>query len=184
MTGSLEKINLPLDKVAVQDKPDMVYFSYLLRAKEYHDMNKDVLIKIKGLQHEYTNIYGNGVQTIQRGQYKKVSGRHIVTYEELPGSSGITPGTPVKNLLKIDPDAGSVSLTKRGQTSTDMLFKEGYYHTGIYETAFGTLQAGFITSRLVITEEADCINIQIDYGLELNYSHISDCTVYINICSV
>ncbi len=145
-------------------------------------MNSKVLITIKGIQHEFEDIFDTGIQTIQQGIYKQVSGKHIVTYEELSEEdNGGSPST-VKNMLKIDSD--SVSLTKHGQISTDMLFKEGYYHLGVYETPFGTLQAGFITSKLSISEELDSIDIQIDYGLELNYSHVSDCTIFINIHSL
>lgn len=145
-------------------------------------MNTKVLITIKGIQHEFEDIFDTGIQTIQPGIYKQVLDKHIITYEEL--SEKTDGGSPfsVKNILKISPD--SVSLTKHGQISTDMFFKEGYHHSGVYETSFGTLQAGFITSKLSIVEKADSIDIQIDYSLELNYNHISDCTVFINIHSL
>lgn len=145
-------------------------------------MKPKVLITIKGVQHEFEDIYGSGIQTIQQGAYKQVSGKHIITYEEL--TEDVNGGSPftVKNMLKICPDY--VSLTKRGPTAADMFFKEGYYHSGMYETPSGTLQAGFITSKLNIVEKEDSIDLQIEYGLELNYSHVSDCTVFINVRSL
>lgn len=145
-------------------------------------MNQKVLVTVKGIQHEFDNIFDSGIQTIQQGTYHKIADKHIITYEELPEESSGAPPSPIKNLLKID--SNSVSLTKRGQTTADMFFKEGLYHSGMYETSSGTLQAGFITAKLNITEKTDSIDIQIDYGLELNYSHVSDCTIFINIHSL
>lgn len=145
-------------------------------------MNSKVLVTIRGVQHEFEEIFDTGIQTIQQGTYRQVSGKHIITYEEPAGEASVSSQSTIKNILKIS--SGSVSITKHGETAIDMLFKEGYYHSGMYETQFGTLQAGFITSKLNITETADSIDIQIDYGLELNYSHVSDCTVFINIHSL
>lgn len=145
-------------------------------------MKSKVLITIKGVQHEFEDIYGSGIQTIQQGTYKQVSDKHIITYDEI--TEDINGGSPltIKNMLKICSD--SVSLTKRGATAADMFFKEGYYHSGMYETPSGTLQAGFITSKLIIIEKEDSIDLQIEYGLELNYSHVSDCTIFISILSL
>ena len=33
------------------------------------------------------------------------------------------------------------------------------------------------TTRVDINEENDKIEISIDYGLDMNYSHVSDCTI-------
>lgn len=145
-------------------------------------MNPKVLVTIKGLQHSYEGLEENYIQTIQQGIYRKIADKHIITYEELPEKPDGSSPSPVKNLLKIHP--GSVSLSKRGQTHTDMFFREGFHYTGLYRTPYGTLQTGFYTSKLIITEEPDCIDIQIDYDLELDYSHIADYSVYINIHSL
>lgn len=141
-----------------------------------------VLVTIKGVQYEFEDIYGSGIQTIQQGIYRPISGKHIIMYDEL--IEDVRGGSPciVRNKLKIGHNA--VSITKHGQTAADMFFKEGHYHSCMYETPSGTLQAGFITSKLIVTETTDSIDVRIDYGLELNYSHISDCTVFINIHSL
>lgn len=144
-------------------------------------MNSKVLVTIKGIQHDY-NEDADGIQTIQQGTYKRISNKHIITYEELPEDMDSSNPVPVKNMLKICSD--SVSLTKRGQTSTDMFFKEGYHHTGLYEIPCGTLQMGIITSELTIKEDCDTITVNIKYGLELNHSHMSDCSILITIKSI
>ena len=71
----------------------------------------------------------------------------------------------------------TVTLTKRGATNTEMTFKEGKTHTAFYETPFGSMQMRLDTTRVDINEENDKIEISIDYGLDMNYSHVSDCTI-------
>lgn len=145
-------------------------------------MNKKVLVTIRGLQHEYRNCPDTEIQTIQQGIYKHIQDKHIITYEELSGETSEGAPMPVKNILKINGD--SISLSKRGHTSTDMFFKKGHHHSGFYETPYGTLQTGIVTSYIDIKEEPDSIDIQIDYELEFNHSHISGYTIYINIHSI
>ena len=71
----------------------------------------------------------------------------------------------------------TVTLTKRGATNTEMTFKKGKTHTAFYETPFGSMQMRLDTTRVDINEENDKIEISIDYGLDMNYSHVSDCTI-------
>ncbi len=43
------------------------------------------------------------------------------------------------------------------------------------------MQMRIDTTRVDINEENDKIEISIDYGLDMNYSHVSDCTINIII---
>ena len=54
-------------------------------------------------------------------------------------------------------------------------------YTAFYETPFGSMQMRLDTTRVDINEENDKIEISIDYGLDMNYSHVSDCTINIII---
>lgn len=147
-------------------------------------MNPNVLVTVKGLQHEYGETSPTEIETIQPGTYKSIQDKHIVIYEEPCDYNGQSSQSYITNLLKISP--GSVSLTKRGHTSVDMFFKKGHHHSGTYETAYGALSlpVDIITSSLEITENTDCIDIKINYSLEFDHSYISSHTIYINIHSV
>ena len=143
-------------------------------------MDKNVIVTVKGLEHEHDGSPGEEIETCQPGIYKFMQGKHIVTYEE-PCEEN--PGVSVQNLLKIS--EGTVSILKRGQTSADMVFKEGCHHSGTYGIAYGgfSFPVYIMTSHLVIEEDTDCINIQIDYSLDFGHSYISRRTVCINIRS-
>lgn len=147
-------------------------------------MNQNVLVTIRGTENEYGTTTGTEIETIQPGIYNFMQDKHIITYEEPCDGPDLDSKSFVKSLLKIT--SGSVSLIKRGQTSSDMVFKKGYHHSGIYKTAGGSLSLpiDIITSELVVTEDTDCIDIYINYSLEIGHSYTSMHTIYINIHSV
>ena len=136
-------------------------------------MNNNVLVTVHGLQHEIDDK--DGIKTKQTGNYRLVAGKHVISYKEYFKDEETGKDATVSNLLKISGD--TVTLTKRGATNTEMTFKAGRTHTGFYETPFGSMQMRLDTTRVDINEENDKIEISIDYGLDMNYSHISDCTI-------
>lgn len=142
-------------------------------------MNEKILITINGTQGDMPE---EAIQTIQQGKYRFVGGKHMCTYNEIIESDDENASETLTNLLKIDKDC--VTLTKRGSTSTEMFFKKGTQHTGIYETPFGSLQMSLFTNYLSIAEEKDTIDVEIEYGLEMNYSHVSDNKIHIQIRSI
>lgn len=142
-------------------------------------MKEKVLITITG-SHE-TDGETESIETIQPGNYKFLQGKHFVQYEEVLEES--LSGKPVcaKCLLKISSD--SVTLSKKGPTRTEMYFKAGEDYTTLYDTPFGSLQMKLYTTTLNIQETEDSLNITIDYSMDMNYSHVSDCNIKIKITS-
>lgn len=140
-------------------------------------MTKDVLVSITS--HHNNDGDHNTIQFVSPGTYCYIQDRHVIRYEEIPEES--FDGNPVTTrcILKIAKD--SLSLTKHGQTDTEMYFRLGEAFDGIYETPVGSLQMCLHTSRLDIRETEDAISIELEYGLDLNYSHISDCHIKIDI---
>ena len=128
-------------------------------------MNNNVLVTVHGLQHEIDDK--EGIQTKQTGNYRLVAGKHIISYKEYFRDEETGRDATISNLLKISGD--TVTLTKRGATNTEMTFKTG--------KTFGSMQMSLDTTRVDIKEADDKIEISIDYGLDMNYSHVSDCTI-------
>lgn len=143
-------------------------------------MNGNVIVTIKGLEYEPDGSAGEEIETCQPGVYKFLQKKHIITYEE-PCEGN--PRESVHNLLKINED--TVSILRRGQIDANMVFKEGYHHSGTYGIAYGASSLPFDikTSHLAIAEDTDCINIEINYSLGLGNSYVSRRTVCINIHS-
>lgn len=142
-------------------------------------MNGKVIITINGT---HGDMREDSIETMQQGRCRFIGGKHVCTYNEIAETGDGTFAETITNLLKVGDDF--VSLTKRGTTSTEMFFKKGTQHTGIYETPFGSLQMSIFTNHLSIQEETGAIDIEIEYGLEMNYSHISDSKIHIQIRSV
>lgn len=144
-------------------------------------MTSNVLVTIQGIQHDIDDE--NALQTVQQGKYRLVSDKHIIKYDEFIEDADTSSAT-ITNLLKIDTNSSTVTLTKKGASSSDMVFREGFHHDSLYKTPFGTMQMSLYTDKLIIEESDSSIDISIHYSLEMNYSHISDCTITIKIQSV
>ena len=145
-------------------------------------MNSDVLITINGIQHDIDE--NDSLQTVQQGKYRLVSDKHIIKYDEFIEETEGSSSAVITNLLKIDTNSSTVTLTKKGASSSNMVFQEGLHHKSPYKTPFGTMQMSLFTDKLKIEESESAIDITIHYSLEMNYSHISDCTIKINVKSI
>lgn len=139
-------------------------------------MTKEVLISIEGLQFNGSPD-ADRVEIITAGNYYKKNNRHFVTYEEIDeGSEEVT-----KNLLKFDGDV--FSITKRGLTNVDMVFEENKRNMTNYITPYGSLLIGIDADKIDIDETDDKISIKIDYALDINYEHMANCKIRMDISS-
>lgn len=139
-------------------------------------MTKDVLITISGLQ-----LLGDGeqepVEVISGGDYFYKNDKHYILYEEvMEGFQGIT-----KNMIKIKED--SLSITKKGVSNVEMVFEKNKKNITCYETPLGALMVGITANSIVITESEDSIHVSIEYALDVNYEHLADCTIKMEIHS-
>lgn len=139
-------------------------------------MDKEVLISISGLQYEIDK--DEAMEVISPGKYYLKNGKHYVLYEEiteLPGEdSGIS-----KVLIKMDNN--TIELTKKGYTNVSMLFEQGKKTMSCYRTPFGELLVGIYTTEIQIEEKQNGILAVINYSLDINYGHISDCNIIIKV---
>lgn len=138
-------------------------------------MTKDVWISIESLQ---KNAAGEGekIEVITPASYYKKNGHHYVVYEET-----LDDGIVSKNMLRFDDDF--VSVTKRGDINVDMVFERGKRNTTNYMTPYGSLLVGIKASKLLVTYKEKSIKIDVEYSLDINYEHLSDCTISMNIRS-
>lgn len=137
-------------------------------------MTKDVLVAIEGL-HFGENPSGDKVEVISPGNYYKKNNHHYVLYDEVvEGSDEV-----IKNKIKFGDDG--FSITKRGYSNVDMVFEENKKNITNYITPFGSLLVGIDTDKIDIIEEDDGISIDIAYALDINYEHLADCKIRMNI---
>lgn len=138
-------------------------------------MTRDVLISISGAQ--IVEDDNQAVEMITRGDYFLKNGSHYILYDEVQeGLEGVT-----RNTIKIHPDG--MDIIKRGSTSVHMTFEKEKKNISCYATPFGELMIGIRTNDIRIAEEEDRLKVQVDYSLDINYQHVSECNIVLEVCS-
>lgn len=137
------------------------------------DMTKDVLIAISGLQFETQD--DEAVEIITAGEYYCKGDKHYVLYEEIISEDHAV----TKNTLKISDN--QIDILRKGAVSVHMTFEENKNNITYYNTPFGQMLIGIDTYRIKKKIEENQIEINIQYGLEINYAHVSDCEITIHI---
>lgn len=138
-------------------------------------MTRDVLISIKGLQ--IAEDDSNPVELITAGDYFIKNGNHYILYDEIQeGVEGV-----IKNTIKIRPEG--LDIIKRGSTSAHMTFEKDKKNVSCYATPFGELMIGINTNHIRIDENEDSLKVQVGYTLDINYQHVSECNIVLDIHS-
>lgn len=137
-------------------------------------MTKEVLISISGLQFEVDE--DEAVEVITAGEYYFKNEKHYILYEEIQPEEGSTRST-----VKISPN--QVDILKKGANNVHMVFQEGQQNMTYYSTPYGDLLIKINTTKVVVKEEENMILITVEYGLNVNYTHVSDCIIQIKIIS-
>ena len=137
-------------------------------------MTKDVLISISGLQLEVQD--DEPIEVVTSGNYYYKNNKHYILYDEYIDDSELE---VTKNKMIISDD--KISLTKSGPASVNMLFEPGKDTVTYYNTPFGSLVIGLSNSKIDAKHEEDLIDINIQYDLSINYSHVSNCNICLKV---
>lgn len=136
-------------------------------------MTKEVLLAIKGLQFD-----GNSQEdllTVLPAEYYERNGKHYVIYEETSeDSSQVT-----RSILKFREN--ELSVMRKGEVSVNLLFEKGKRNLASYYTPFGELMVGIYTGSMELTEKENELSLQVEYDLEMNYQHLAECRMSIEL---
>lgn len=136
-------------------------------------MTKDVLMALKGLQ--FDGESQDDYTTILPAEYYFRNGKHYVVYDEvMEGFAGTT-----KNIIKFTDSEMDVS--KKGIVNVHLFFEENRKNLASYGTPFGEIMVGINATKIELQESEDLIHIDVDYDLELNYQHLADCKISLEI---
>ena len=139
-------------------------------------MTKEILVKIKGLQFAGEDE-SDSMEVITSGTYYKKNGKHYVLYEEvMEGTDEIT-----KNMIKIGND--SMEVTRKGPAATHLVFEKDKKNISSYYTPYGNFVIGIDTKEINVDEADLNINVKVNYELEINYEHMADCNITIEVKS-
>ena len=137
-------------------------------------MTKEVLLAIKGLQFDGSSE-DTEIETVTAAQYYKKNNSHYVIYEE--ACEGFEETT--KNVIKFREN--SLDLMKKGLVNVHMIFEENKKNMTNYATPFGDILIGIDARKIHMQEDGDHIHVDVDYALEINYEHLADCRITMNI---
>ncbi len=138
-------------------------------------MTRDVLVSVKGLQLTDPDSKSEPIEVITVGEYYYRNGHHYVRYEEMmEGFEGST-----SNLIKADQER--MEVQRKGATNVHMVFDKDKKNLTYYQTPYGGMEMAISASRIHCTESEKKIDIHVDYALEMNYEHVADCFIEVNI---
>jgi len=131
-------------------------------------------VSIKGLQ--FDEAGGDGaIETITPGQYYQKNGNHYLIYDEaMEGFSEMTHN-------KIKWNRHCLDLTKKGVVNVHMIFEENQKNMTDYQTPFGNILIGIDTKKIDFEEKEENIRVDVNYALEINYEHLADCRITMDI---
>jgi uncharacterized beta-barrel protein YwiB (DUF1934 family) len=124
------------------------------------------MIKIAAKQ--TINGEDDGMEFITEGEYEFSPERSLLTYME----SAITGMDGTKTTFSIEPD--TVTLTREGSVTSQMLFRRGAKHVFLYTTPYGATTLGVTTKRLDISVNGDSGHMDIDYALDADNVKLGD----------
>ena len=139
-------------------------------------MTKEVLVSISGLQYA-EELDSEPVEVITSGDYYKKNNKHYIIYDEV--MEGFEETT--KNIIKLSD--GFMDITKRGAANVHMMFEKNKKNVTYYYTPYGSLLIGIEATKIEMEETEQDIHVTVDYALEVNYEHMADCKIKMNVKS-
>ena len=138
-------------------------------------MTRDVLIRLSGLQSMEDDE--GVVEVITAGDYFWKNNKHYLIYDEVMEG---TDGT-IRNTMKLTPSElesmNSAPITARRAFDVT---KTTQHH---YATPIGEMLVEMTTSRIGFEEEDDHLKVEVEYSLDINYDHVSDCRIVLDVTS-
>lgn len=139
-------------------------------------MTRDVLIRISGLQQMDEDA--SDVEVITAGEYFWKNGKHYVIYDEMmEGFDGST-----RNTVKITPE--KMDILKKGVANANMVFEKNQKRLTRYATPMGEMVIEIGTNQIQVDENEDSLKVTVNYSLDINYEHVSDCNITLDVCSM
>ena len=62
-----------------------------------------------------------------------------------------------------------------------MIFEEKKKNVTDYKTPFGSILIGIDTRQICVEENEHQIHVNVDYALEINYEHLADCQISMDV---
>mgnify|MGYP002231245405 CR=1 FL=1 len=133
------------------------------------EMDKEVLIHVRGLQTIDADGDQEPVEIVVPGQYYFRNGSHYLRYEEILEDFA----EPTINYIKISPKG--MEVRKKGVVNVHMVFEQGKKNMTYYTTPYGTIEMGIAATNMNLEENDGSLDMKVDYALDMNQEHVADC---------
>lgn len=140
-------------------------------------MKQEVKVTISGTQGQSSQE--EKVEVVSVGQMYEEDGFTCITYDEVVSEEENGLVQVVKNLLKINED--QVEVIKKGPAESHMVFVPDQTTYTYYSTPVGELEVSIHTQCIEKNPRKKGFELKLRYGLEMNQTFISSCSVDIKV---
>ena len=132
-------------------------------------MKKQVMLSVKGTQ-SYMDQEPENIELVTEGVLEEAEGGWKITYAE----SDLTGLVGVETTFFVKGD--TVTLTRTGKLSSEMVFKEGVSQDSLYKMEFGALMLTVCATRVEadLTEAGGTIDLSYNISVEQSAAGVID----------
>lgn len=137
-------------------------------------MKRDVVLSIRGRQN-YGGQEPEVIELVTEGTMEFRDGGWDICYEEseLTGLSGVT------TTFRVEP--GKVTLDRKGNLNSQMVFQENVVHDSLYQMPFGALMLSVKASRVFYDIVSDGGVIDLVYRIEIENTEAGEIDYHLDI---
>ena len=140
-------------------------------------MTKNITVNVVGIQSGGDLTSKERIETSGNGTYYVRDNFCYALYDEEDDRSG----EKVSNMLKFS--ARKAEITRKGNTSTKMVFEPNKETLSVYETPYGRFDLKIKTKALSVMENAKKIIVSISYDMSINEGKAVNCSTTVTINS-
>ncbi|MBR0540975.1 MAG: DUF1934 domain-containing protein [Clostridia bacterium] len=119
---------------------------------------KEAVISIKGTQ--FVDGQSDATELSVVGTLKKTDKGFVIEYDDY---ESVTGGKTVIAL-----GDGALLMTRYGDITTEMYFKEGERSNSEYSTPYGNMTVGIYTVQLAYAEGENAVTVLLEYNIDFN----------------
>lgn len=134
-------------------------------------MDKEVMIRISGMQFAEMGGQQLPVEVIAPGKYYYKNGTHYLLFEEVDDNMN----DKSESLMKFRDSY--LEVTRKGSINARMIFEKDKKTKSQYGTPYGILNIGISTTSVDLDEKEDSIEVTANYALEINDDFVADCCI-------
>lgn len=137
-------------------------------------MKRNVVLSIRGTQ-RYAGQEPETIELVTGGTMEYTGGAWHISYEE----SAVTGMEGVTTTFRVEPE--KVTLTRRGNLNSQMVFQEGVRHDSLYQMELGALMLTIQASRIEYDLTPEGGSIDLTYHINIENTEAGEIDYHLDI---